>query len=155
MTVNGNLAVSDVLLVDYINTSEANEITVQDNMVIGSTTNQKSLWVNGNFNISGFYPHRPYVGLLVTSAGSISTNVGYIASEQITITIASSGAYSIAFPAHPNGANFLVHVDYKTGASSTALYIPTANNTSSSITVWLRSTTNSIHAGNFYVHTVP
>jgi len=122
---------------------------------MGSATVAGNTNLIGNLSVTGFYPHKPYVALLVGSNGAINANVGYIPSEQITISIASSNAYTIAFPAHPNGSNFLVHVDYKTGASSNALYIPTCNNSQTSINVWLRSATNTIHTGNFYVHTVP
>ena len=140
-------------MVDNIGSSSANQITVQDDMVIGSG---KSLSVAGNFYVGGFYGRKPYVALLVASNGFITSNVGYVASEQITITQASSGAYTIAFPTHPNQANYLVHAQYRTTSASQTLYVATCNNSSAQITVWLRHhSTNAIVSGNFYVHTVP
>ena len=113
------------------------------------------LIVNNNVTINGFLAAKPYVGVYVSSSGSVSTNVkpGYV-----TPTVAkTTGQYIFTLPtAHPSGVNYEVFVQQRMIASTTANALYGVYVTSStSFTVWSKSTANALTDSDFYVYTVP
>ena len=116
-----------------------------------------NLTVTGNIscnNITGYL--KPFIGLKIDANGTISSNVGQVPTSAITVTVASSNAYSITFTTpHPLGDNYLVFTQPRTGSSSSVFVASTANQTTYSITVWNRTAANAITTNNFYVHSVP
>ena len=113
------------------------------------------LIVNNNVTINGFLAAKPYVGVYVSSSGSVSNNVkpGYV-----TPTVAkTTGQYIFTLPtAHPSGVNYEVFVQQRMIASTTANALYGVYVTSStSFTVWSKSTANALTDSDFYVYTVP
>jgi hypothetical protein len=98
---------------------------------------------------------KPYVGVYVSSNGTVSTTIkpGFV-----TPTVAkTTGQYIFTLPtAHPSGVNYTVFVQQRTSASTiaNALYGVLVNS-STSFTVWSKSTANALLDSDFYVHTVP
>ena len=137
-----------------------------------------------NLVLTGYLSAKPYVSLKVTtSGGTPSTNpsgstltlgtpgtvtltqMGYNTTSVCTRgTAGNSNLFLYTFTwtgAHPLGSNFVPNVAYLTGSSGSAqpLGVVTCNNSSTSITVWLRATvgslSNVLQDGTFYVYTVP
>jgi len=158
LTVIGDLAVSEDLVVDSIKTNYANELTIKDNMVIGSNALNNNLTVYGNLSISGFYPHKPYVAFYFTAGAISSSNVpGFVPRVNITMDPRNNNElYAFTFsPAHPNGTNYMVMVTARTGSSSTYFYC-TANATANNrFLVWCRTSPNALVNGEYYVQTIP
>ena len=164
---------------------DSGNITFNGNVTVnGPTTNTIDLNVYRNLVLTGYLSAKPYVSLKVTtSGGTPSTNPsgstltlgtpGTVTLTQMgynTTSVCPRGTpgnsnyflYTFTWTgAHPLGSNFAVNVVYNTGSSGTAqpTGVITANNNSTSITVWLRATvgslSNVLQDGNFYVHTVP
>jgi hypothetical protein len=65
--------------------------------------------------------------------------------------------YTFTFAnAHPLGANYMVIATPNTALSTTAFYVCTTKvESSTSFSVWCRSSANAIIDGDFFVHTVP
>ena len=111
--------------------------------------------VTGTLSTTSFYSIKPYVGCYVSSNGTVSTTIkpGYV-----TPTIAkTTGQYVFTLPtAHPSGANYTVFVQQRMSAQTVAnaLY-GVLISSSTSFTVWSKSTSNVATDSDFYVHTVP
>ena len=161
--------------------SVPNSLTISNNAtrdVIISTP----LIVNNNVTINGFLAAKPYISLKVStslySSGTILavpstssvigtpgavtlTNVGY--QQSVTIGRGVVGnvnyfLYTFTFPAHPLGSAFTVGCTFNTPSTSTTSpkAVITTNNTSTTITLWIREiTTNILRDGTFYVYSVP
>ena len=97
---------------------------------------------------------KPYIGAYVSSAGVVSTTVkpGFA-----TPTVAkSTGQYIFTIPAHPSGANYEVFVQQQTTAATTAIAVyGVLVNSSTSFTVWSKTTVNALVDSAFYVRPVP
>ena len=98
---------------------------------------------------------KPYVGCYVSGNGTVSTTIkpGYV-----TPTVAkTTGQYVFTLPsAHPSGANYTVFVQQRMSGQTVAnaLYGVLVNS-STSFTVWRKSTANVAADSDFYVRTVP
>ena len=135
-------------------------ITVPNSLTISNNATRDvvitaPLIVNNNVTINGFLAAKPYVGVYVSSSGSVSTNVkpGYV-----TPTVAkTTGQYIFTLPtAHPSGVNYEVFVQQRMIVSTTANALYGVYVTSStSFTVWSKSTANALTDSDFYVYTVP
>ncbi len=97
---------------------------------------------------------KPYVGLyLLSNAISTTVKPGFATA---TVSRSNTGIYVFTFPAHPSGANFEVFVQQQTAASTTAIAVYGVLVTSStSFTVWSKTTANVFVDSKFYVRTVP
>ncbi len=88
--------------------------------------------------------------------GTIAANVGQVPTSAITITIATSFAYSITFTTpHPYGDGYVVFATPKTTSATNAFVVRTCNQSTYTITVWNRTVANAIITQAFYVHSVP
>ena len=135
-------------------------ITVPNSLTISNNATRDvviaaPLIVNNNVTINGFLAAKPYVGVYVSSSGTVSTNVkpGYV-----TPTVAkTTGQYIFTLPtAHPSGVNYEVFVQQRMIAYTTANALYGVYVTSStSFTVWSKSTANALVDSDFYVFTVP
>ena len=105
--------------------------------------------------VTGFYSMKPYVGCFVSSAGVVSTNIkpGFI----IPTVAKTTGQYIFTMPtAHPSGANYEVFVQQRTDLVTTAIAVYGVKVTSStSFTVWSKTTANALVDSEFYIRTVP
>ena len=145
-------------------------LTVSSN---SNSTIAGNLDIAGTLSTSSFFSNKPWVSCLITttSVGIISlTNYGFctLTSANVTRIGTNSKAYSISFPAHPNGNQFIVMaIPYTlTSASWDGSAIPatdyvctTAIGGSTSMNVWCRRPAESYNTGmvngNFYCYTVP
>ena len=133
----------------------------------------------GNLIVNGYISAKPYASLRVATAGGIpstGTAVGTIGTPGpvsliqygfLTNVSASRGAvstvnvflYSFTLPsAHPQGTNYIVNGAFVTGSTSSAspnAFLTFNVTSSTSFTVWVRSSTNILMDGNFYVYTFP
>ena len=121
----------------------------------GNATVGGNLTVTGTLNTTSFYSMKPYVGVYVSSAGVVSTIIkpGFVTPTVAKIT----GQYIFTLPtAHPAGANYEVFVQQRTALATTAIAVyGVIVNSSTSFTVWSKSTANALAVSDFYVHTVP
>ena len=95
---------------------------------------------------------------LTGNAISATVNPGLASSETVALTGRSTNTvYTFTFAnAHPLGANHMVIATPNTALSTTAFYVCTTKvESSTSFSVWCRSTANAILDGDFFVHTVP
>lgn len=120
---------------------------------ISSTTG--NVIVGGSLTVNGFYSIKPYIGCYVSSNGTVSTT---IKPDYVTPTIAKTTGQSVfTLPtAHPSGTNYTVFVQQRMSSQTVAnaLYgVPISSSTS--FTVWSKSTSNVAADSDFYVHTVP
>ena len=98
---------------------------------------------------------KPYVGVYVSSAGVVSTSIkpGFV-----TPTVANTtGQYIFTLPtAHPAGANYEVFLQQRTALATSAIAVYGVTvNSSTSFTVWSKTTANVLVDSEFYVHTEP
>ena len=78
------------------------------------------------------------------------------AQSGITLSRTVAGTYTFTIPAHPKGANYMVFVQQQASSSAAAIAICTVGLVSStSFSVWSKSTANVLTDSNFYVYTVP
>ena len=102
----------------------------------------------------------PYVAFrLASNLVSTTVNPGQVASGSITLqagrTTNSVYTFTLA-TAHPSGANYMVIATPNTALVSTAFYVCTTKvESSTSFSVWCRTSSNAIVDGDFFVHTVP
>jgi hypothetical protein len=168
LTIAGNCAVRDVLLVDTVRTSVANHIQIEDNVTI-----------EGNLTVDGFISARPFVSLRVVTSGgtpSSGTTVGTIGTPG-TVTLTQLGflntvtlvwgtvgttnlfSYTFTLPvAHPQGTNYIVNGGFQANGAlspSPSAFLTFNVTSATSFSVWVRSSTNILLDGNFYVYTVP
>ena len=120
----------------------------------GNATIGGNLTVTGTLNTTSFYSIKPYVAAyVILSAVSTTVKPGFV-----TPTLAkTAGQYIFTLPtAHPSGVNYTVFVQQRMSAqtSSQALYGVLVNS-STSFTVWSKTTANVAVDSDFYVHTVP
>ncbi len=66
-----------------------------------------NLGVGGNLTVNGSTTHKPYIGLHVV-ANATTANVGQVAIADITVAIASSGAYTLLLFLHIRSAPFFL-----------------------------------------------
>ena len=133
----------------------------------GAITND--LTVGGNLSVVGtlsstaFSPVKYWVGIYVTTSGgvaSIASSCGY---SSVAISHVTGSLYTITFPAHPNGSNYLpmVQAQASTSANGGKIYFATSNIDASTPTtkcqVHLRAdfTSGTLQDGNLFFHTVP
>ena len=150
IVVNGNSSFNSNVTIDSIGQITASSLATSGDVIITG-----ALTVGGLLNTTSFYSMKPYVGVYVSSSGSVSTNVkpGFV-----TPTVAkTTGQYIFTLPtAHPSGVNYEVFVQQRMTASTTANAVyGILVNSSTSFTVWSKSTANALLDSDFYVHTVP
>jgi hypothetical protein len=135
----------------------------------------------GNLVVAGYMSAKPFVSLRVATTGGIpstgtTTNpmtigtvgtttlaqYGFITNATVARgTVGATNAFLYTFSwatPHPVGTSYAVMCNFNTGstASPSPNAFITANNTSStSITIWIRGSTNIMQDGNFFVYTVP
>jgi hypothetical protein len=102
----------------------------------------------------------PFVAFRLTgNAISPTVNPGLASSGTVTLQAGrtTGQVYTFTFTnAHPLGANYMVIATPNTALSTTAFYLCTTKvESSTSFSVWCRSTANAILDGDFFVHTVP
>jgi hypothetical protein len=160
-TINDYLAVVGTCFVDTISAFQQTQLSIPDDVVIGSSANNKNLTVNGNLSVSNFFPTKPWVGFLVQTDGvgvaTISKHVGYNTTG-ISVNHPNNGAYVFTIPAHPNASNYLVMTSPYAAASSSTSTWPVGNAvTGTRMDVYCRSTIGATATvnGNFFVYTVP
>ncbi len=120
-----------------------------------------SVWdmtVSGNLTVDGWFGVKPYVAFYF-AGGAVSTTVspGFIPRSYVMLTNRTSGTlYNFSFPTHPNGQNYMVVVQPRTGSTTSAYFTCTANVISATnFLVWCRNASNTIVDGEFYAYTVP
>ena len=73
-----------------------------------------------------------------------------------TLSRSTTGVYVFTLPAHLSGANYEVFVQQQTTAATTAIAVyGVLVNSSTSFTVWSKTTVNALVDSAFYVRTVP
>ena len=162
---------SGTLSIDTIEVKQSDHIQCNNNLTIA-----------GNLIVEGFTDARPYVSLRVitstaapavastgTTAASIGTpgvvsltQLGYNTSVSLargTVGTTNLFTYQFTLPvAHPQGANYIVNGGfYTSGALSPSpnAFLTFSVASATSFSVWVRSSTNILLDGNFYVYTVP
>jgi hypothetical protein len=153
-------------------TNTAHPIKFSANRQASGAVNSIEIQGTGTRNVVINSPlmYKPYASLLITTStsGAVSfTNFGYITPTSISRAGHNNKAYTIAFPAHPNGNNFaVIATAYTSGSSSwdgTNDFILTTKVESggTGMSVWCRrpglayNATNGLVDGSFYVYTVP
>ena len=158
-------------MVDALRTSLSDHIQVEDNLTI-----------DGNLTVNGFISARPYASLRVltgttvgttpstgTAVGTIGTpgpvsltQCGFLTNVSVargTVGGTNTFLYTFTMPtAHPLGANYIVNGGFQTGGTSAPspnAFLTFNVSNSTIFTVWVRSSTNILMDGNFYVYTVP
>ena len=107
-----------------------------------------------NFSTSSFYVNKPWAGFKCSSATTTYTS----SFNQTGVSVANStlGSYVFTMPNHPQGINYMVYVQQMTAAASTTIALYGINIISStSFSVFSKTTANAVVASSFYVHTVP
>jgi hypothetical protein len=160
-TINDYLAVVGTCFVDTISAFQQTQLSIPDDVVIGSPATKKNLTVNGTLSVSNFFPTKPWVGFLVTTDATggvtISNHVGY-KTTGISVSHTNGGSYNFTIPAHPNGSNYLVMLSPYTYTAGLVSTWPTGYAaTATTMYVYCRSgimVTTTVN-GNFYIYTVP
>jgi hypothetical protein len=97
---------------------------------------------------------KPYISVYVVS-NALSTTVkpGFATS---TLNRSAAGVYTFTLPAHPSGAIYEVFVQQRTALATTAIAVyGVIVNSSTSFTVWSKTTANVFVDSDFYVRAVP
>ena len=124
--------------------------------ITGACTVGGYLTVTGSLVTNSFYACKPYVGFDCVSDALSATVVPGFVQTGITLSRTVAGTYVFTIPAHPSGANYMVFVQPQASGSATAIAICSVRITSStSFTVWSKTTANVLVDSNFYVRTVP
>ena len=90
---------------------------------------------------------------VVSNALSTTVKPGFATS---TLNRSATGVYTFTLPAHPSGANYEVFVQQRTALATTAIAVyGVIVNSSTSFTVWSKTTANVLVDSDFYVRTVP
>jgi hypothetical protein len=178
LTLDGDCAVSGVLLVDTMTSSVSDHIQVNDNFSVSG-----NVAVGGNLVVAGYISAKPFVSLRVlTSTATPATpstatvigtpgattvvQYGYIQNVAIargTVGAANAFLYTFTWTTpHPLGLNYIVNAGFRTGSTSDVMptgVITTNITSSTSFNLWIRttvgSTPNIFADGNFYIYTVP
>ena len=134
--------------------SGAGNIASASSATTGDATVGGNLTVTGTLNTTSFYSMKPYVGAYVLSS-VVSTTVkpGFV-----TPTLAkTTGQYIFTLPtAHPSGVNYEVFVQQRTALATSAIAVyGVIVNSSTSFTVWRKTTANVLVDSDFYVRSVP
>ena len=130
------------------------------NRFVAPTTPCIEILGTGNKNVVINSPliYKPYIAFYFTS-GAISSTIepGYVSRSSISLTARTTGTlYNFTFPAHPNGSNYFIIVQARTGSTTTSYFTCTSNVLSStSFNIWCRNASNTIVDGEFYAYTVP
>jgi hypothetical protein len=158
-----------------------NELSIDSTAIlsIGTIDALSNCTIGGNLTVNGFIAAKPYASLRVATAGgtpSTGTTVGTIGTTGtvslfqygfLTNVSLSRGTaattnlflYSFTLPtAHPLGTNYIVNGGFRTVGSTEAspnAFLTFNVASATQFTVWVRSSTNILMDGNFYVYTVP
>ena len=111
--------------------------------------------VGGDLTVSGYLNYKPYCAGQITG-DSIAFQSG-LKIATLSRANGTGGIYNFTMPsAHPNGTNYLVFAQIKTGATAATFSFCSTNVTSSStFNIWDRSSSMSAMNGDFYFYTVP
>ena len=124
----------------------------------GNLTTSGNVNCSGTLTVGGFFSHKPYIGVSVLAAGTLSTAVkpGY---QTPTLVRTATGVYTFTIPtgeAHPSGTNYTAFVQQRKTAVTDAVAVYSVIVTSSTqFTVWSTNISNVLVDSNFYLHTVP
>ena len=106
--------------------------------------------------VDGFYSLKPYVGIYVSSAGTVSSTIkpGYITP---TLSRTAVGTYVYTLPtAHPSGNLYEVFVQQRKALATSALaHYGVSIISSTQFTVWSTTYLNALVDSDFYVQAVP
>ena len=157
--------------------AEAIGLYVSNNGIING-----NLTVVGNLTVNGFTSAKPYASLrvltstaapAVASTGTTSGTIGTPGTTTVTqygfltnVSLArgTTGTtnlfqYIFTLPtAHPLGTNYIVNGGFQTSSSTSAspnAFLTFNVTSSTTFTVWVRSSAGVLMDGNFYVYTVP
>ncbi len=140
VSITGDLAVSRDLLVDALRTSTADTITVPDNMAIGGTLTVASTNILDSLN--------PYwVSVIINDPGGTPTiirNAGRNAATSVARV--SAGLVQFDFPAHPQGAAYVV------STASVSCYASISAKTSTKLTLLMGETTATAYVVEREIH---
>ena len=172
--MSSQTSIDNGVLIGAAMPAAANGLYVSNNGIIGG-----NLSVIGNLTVTGFISAKPYASLRVSTGttgatpstasvigtpGPVTltqygflTNVGV--SRGTTVGATNYFIYTFTMPtAHPQGTNYIVNGAFVTGSTSSAspnAFLTFNVTSSTSFTVWIRSSTNILLDGNFFVYTVP
>ena len=115
-----------------------------------------NLTVIGNLTVNGFYSLKPYVGIYVSSVGTVSSTIkpGYI-TPTLRRTVVGTYVFTL-LTSLPSGANYEVFVQQrKSSATIAAAVYGVIVSSSTQFTVWSTTYLNALVDSDLYVHTVP
>ena len=143
-TIAGNGNITATGSVAAASAQITNNCTVGGTLTVGALTT------------TGFYACKPYVGFhTINDLVSSSVKPGFVQSG-ITLSKPAVGTYTFTIPTHPKAAIYMVFVQQQGNVSTGAIANYTVGNISStSFTVYSKSTANVLTDSNFYVHSVP
>ena len=123
---------------------------ITNNFTVGG-----NLTVTGSLTTASLYASKPWIGIHCNN-NLLSTTVPGFNQTGISFVRTSVGVYTFTIPAHPNGSNYMVFVQQQTASSTTAIAVyGTLVSSSTSFTVFSKTTANALVDSNFYVYTVP
>ena len=94
------------------------------------------------------------------STFSIIFNNGFESVLASNVVRVNTHIYQLTFERHPNGTNFIPMVVARSGETSNYFYYPTVKiesqtATTTTCSVWLRKSDNTLSHGDFFFYTVP
>ena len=137
---------------DDLNTTGA--LSSASSSTTGNSIVGGNLIVTGSLITSSFHSIKPYISVYVVSNALSTTVKPGVATS--TLNRSATGVYTFTLPAHPSGANYEVFVQQRTALATTAIAVyGVIVNSSTSFTVWSKTTANVLVDSDSYVRTVP
>jgi hypothetical protein len=129
----------------------SNNILCMRNLTVGGNTT-----ITGNLSTTSFYGVKPWVSSKLVSG--VMTVVGSpgLTQSGVTVTFSTVGSYLFVMPAHPHGTNYTVHVmQYVTNSTSALACYGVDVKTSTTFTIYSKTSANVGVASSFFFYTVP
>jgi hypothetical protein len=151
------------------NTTFKGNVGVLGTSSLGETIIEGNCSITGDLTLTNFFPIKPWVAFELRAGQTASApdatysilfNNGFKSVLTSNVTRVNTFIYQFTFDRHLNGSNFLPMVTARSGGTSNAYYYPTVKiesvtATTTTCSVWLRKSDNTLSHGDFYFYTVP
>jgi hypothetical protein len=124
---------------------------ISNNCTIGGILN-----ITGALATTAFYASKPWAGFHCIANLLPATVFPGFSQTGISLSRTVAGTYVFTIPAHPKGLQYMVFVQQQTASPVTAIAVyGTLVTSSTSLTVFSKTTASGLVDYNFYVDTVP
>jgi hypothetical protein len=151
------------------NTTFKGNVGVLGTSALGETIIEGNCSITGDLTLTNFFPSKPWVAFELRAGQTASSpdatysilfNNGFKSVLTSNVTRVNTFIYQFTFDRHLNGSNFLPMVTARSPGTTNGYYYPTVKiesvtATTTTCSVWLRKSDNTLTHGDFYFYTVP